>query len=405
MDKSRQLSNWAESFLEYTSILPSPEIFRRWTAYVTIAGALDRRVWTEIQGLEMYPNLFVVLTGPPAAGKSVAVSEAKRLWVGTKLFNVAPSGMTKAAFIDQMIEKTHSFVVDGHTRMCNTMLVPAPEFSHLMPDYDAKFTSVVNDAYDCNPTLEDRTRGGKQLIIVNRPCISILAGTTPQFLGNLFPDRAYGEGFVSRIIMIYSALRVKKKMFKKAKRDKVLGAKLLSDLILIGSPEMTGAFKWVTEAEDAVEYWNENLEEDAPRHPRLQNYNKRRIAHVVKLSMSMSVSRNNKLIVTMEDYSGAKKMMEEAEHLMPEIFKEMASSEDASELKEIHQYMFSYCRNKEVEMIPEHSLIHFMSERIPVNRIPYFIQIMIQTNSMKVEKPKASGPRFFRPLSGTVYDE
>ena len=236
MVKSRQLSNWAESFLEYTSILPSPEIFRRWTAYVTIAGALDRRVWTEIQGLEMYPNLFVILTGPPAAGKSVSVSEAKRLWVETKLFNVAPSGMTKAAFIDQMIHKTHSFVVDGHTRMCNTMLVPAPEFSHLMPDYDAKFTSVVNDAYDCNPTLEDRTRGGKQLIVVNRPCVSILAGTTPQFLGNLFPDRAYGEGFVSRIIMIYSSLRVKKKMFKKARRDKLLGAHLLNDLILIGSP-------------------------------------------------------------------------------------------------------------------------------------------------------------------------
>ena len=79
MTVPRRLGSWIESFLEYTEILPSPPLLRRWAAISYVAAALERKVWVRTMGSDLYPNLYTFLVGPPGVGKGVAIAAGERL--------------------------------------------------------------------------------------------------------------------------------------------------------------------------------------------------------------------------------------------------------------------------------------------------------------------------------------
>lgn len=400
-EKKRTLANWSDSFVDYTKGIQSPEIYRRWTSYAIIAGALERRVWTRIAGDYLFPNMMILLVGPPGVGKTQAIKHARSFWADAGDFNVAPSGMTKAAFIDQLVVKTRNFQYENKLIMMDSMLVGAPEFGTLVPDYDVRFLSVLNDAYDCLATLEDKTRGGGT-ISAQRPCLNLLSGTQPKYLGDKFPENAWGQGFTSRLIMVYAGDRVVISLFKSAKLDETLAEALLEDLKLVGA--LVGEFIWDPDAQEAVEEWNREIMEGAPTHPKLQDYNKRRIIHAIKLSMTIAIAGGRGLTVKLEDFELARDLLIEAEEVMPEIFKEMSTSQDATEINEIHEFMFNYCRRLKKDSIPQHTLVHFMVQRVPVSRITYFIDMMLTSNLMKVEGANKPGQNNFVPMRVSKYE-
>ncbi|KKK80253.1 hypothetical protein LCGC14_2825340, partial [marine sediment metagenome] len=395
---------WIEGFMEYTSGIPSPEIFRRWAACSTLAGALERRVWTLLTGSQLYPNLFILLVGAPATGKSKAIDEILDFWSAAGRFNLAPQGMTKAAFVDQLTFKIRQFSHNGATILYNPMLVGAAEFGTLLPSYDLPFLNVLNDVYDCRKQFEDMTRGGDKRITVDRPHLNLIAGTQPKYLSEILPESAYGMGFCSRIVMVYTGNRTIVKLFKKRTKDQVLFKNLLADLKTAAS--LVGEFSWTKEAQAAVEKWNEGYLDDAPTHPLLQNYNGRRIIHAIKLSMTFAAARGNDLVVTENDFNDAKDLMLQAESFMPEVFKEMTSKSDSVELDQIHQFAFHYCSTHNVEIVPESKIIHFVSQRVPVNKVGYFIEALVNTGMLKVyEVDLGIGNRRFTPMQVSVFDK
>lgn len=398
----RMLSDWAESFVEFTSVITSPEIFRRWAAYSTIAGALERRVWTSIAGQVLYPNTIVILVSPPGIGKSNAIKEVLYFWVKVGVFNLAPNGMTKAAFIDQMLGKVRSFNYKGFEFMTHPLLMGLTEFGTLFPQYDREFLNVLNQIYDCEETpYADRTRKGG-LVTVDRAHLSMIAGTQPSYLGDILPDTAYGMGFLSRTIMVYAGEKPATKLFgDEATRDEELDKKLQKDMKSIS--KLVGPFKWSDEAKEFLEEWNKDMNKDAPTHPRLRNYNPRRLIHTAKIAMSVAASRGNGMLGSLDDLQTAKALLMQAEQFMPEIFKEMIVSQDASEIEEIHRFMFSFCTAKDTGAVPEHELLQYIAQKVPVNKIDYFMKILQNSGMIKSEGLNLPGKREFRPMPKTIF--
>ena len=64
-----------EKWRGYLKDLESPNLFIDWGFYSMIATALQRRVWLYPDTFTLYPNLFTLLVGPPAAGKSRVISQ------------------------------------------------------------------------------------------------------------------------------------------------------------------------------------------------------------------------------------------------------------------------------------------------------------------------------------------
>lgn len=398
---TRELDAWVENWLRYTDPTPSPEIFRKWAAYSIISGAMERRTWIKMMGKTLHPNLFIILTAPPGVGKNAAADEAETILRRTGRLRIAPAGMTKAALIDEYAESEPStFEHDGHTFMTHPLQVLAPEFGIFMPDYDTRFISLICDVYDCRGQASDKTRQ-KGTIIIDRPHLNLLAGVTPKALGGILPEIAYGQGFMSRVILVYHGVRVVKSLFDNSELDKTLFKSLLNDLKSICN--LVGPFSLTKACEGIMEDWNRNMESDQPKHPRLQNYNTRRIIHATKLAMVMSVSEGNQMIIGSQHFESARDALLKAERLMPQVFQEMATSEDANEVTQIHQYVHAWCMDNGEKAIPEHILFQFMSQRVAVNKILFFLNTMISAGLLESSGLNIDGERKFIPVETSIY--
>ena len=74
-----------EKWRHYLKDMESPDLFIDWSFYSLISAALQRRVWLYPDSMSIYPNIFTLLVGPPAAGKSRVISQVTDIVKSEKL--------------------------------------------------------------------------------------------------------------------------------------------------------------------------------------------------------------------------------------------------------------------------------------------------------------------------------
>ncbi len=316
----RILDNWVDSFLKYMVALPSPEIYNRWTAYNILAGALERRVWTDISGRNLYPNMITILVGPPGTGKTTATEQARAFWTATRILNVAPRNVTRESFMKELGLLPKTFLNKEEYQVYNPLLVVLDELATLLPEYILEFLNVMNDLYDC-PEYFKYTIKENQLHC-QRPHLNLITTITPPGLvEDLLPEEAFGFGFIPRSVMVYSEYHTKLSISSPIGDRERLKIQLINDLMSIGN--VTGEFTWTSEAQEFINEWNKGgTQNDAPTHTKLQGYNTRRVIHCIKLAMVLSVSRSKSGEITLRDVEAAITALIEVENEMPKIFAE-----------------------------------------------------------------------------------
>lgn len=366
--------SWVDAFLEATSHLTSPQLFRKWGAISVISGALERKVWVKTKGSPLYPNLYVVLVAPPGVGKTEVTWRVRAMWDALEDVHVANSSVTKAALIDSLDAATRritDLTAVPPVYNFNTLLVAANELGVLLPSYESEFMNTLTDLYDCKGYSESR-RTKDIKIKIERPSLSILAACTPGYLKETLPPGAWDQGFLSRTILIYSGEQQLSSLFHEEEESM---EHLVEDLKAINA--LYGQFRFTSEAKTFIDKWYLGGQEPKPDHPRLLNYNTRRITHWLKLSMVASASRKRDLTIDIDDVQLALDWLVEAEFYMNDIFKAMGSGGDSQVIEEAFHFLYQmYMRDAKRQPILEHRLVLFLQERTPVHNIVRMIETM-----------------------------
>lgn len=365
--------DWIESWLEWTNGIPSPDIFRLWCGIACIAGALERRVWVETGGGRIYPNLYTLLVGRPGVGKSQAITRVHEAWMEIKEFFVAADNMTKPGLIDNLAAAKRVILL-GPTNMVefHSLLVASSEFGVLVPAHDLEFLNTLNHIYD-NPKSYRETRrymGNKQIDIIN-PQLNILAGSQPTYLASLLPEEAWGMGFTSRLILIYSNQILQQELFDvfavtDEKKKPVIDG-------LVRCSKLLGAMEFDNEAKDAIIRWRNAGLPPVPEHSKLENYNSRRILHTFKLCMVSAASKGRSTIY-LADFQRAQDWLLQAESLMPDVFRDMVLRSDTQIIQELHMFVWQiYSREKKEVHVSR--LINFLSGRTPSEKVMRILEV------------------------------
>lgn len=373
-DNSRKLPCWIDGFIEYTDGLVTPKIFRLWSAIATVSGLLERRVYTFTAGAALFPNVYVMLVSPPGVGKTMVLNKVRDFWIAAKVIHVAPNNMTKAGLVDVLGESHNTHMLSATEILdYHGLQICASEFGVFCPSHDLEFLSVLSDIYDNPPMYREARRSmkGKQAEVSN-PQLTIVAGTQPDYLAQFLPEAAWGQGFMTRVIMIYSDEAIDVELFGDTHIDETVKDKLKDDLKHILNCK--GYIGWSDGAKRTMEEWYTGRKSAAPEHFKLKNYNTRRHMQVLKLSIISSVSRNSSLVIEAEDVVRAIGWLIESEQYMPEVFKAMKGTSDHNILQELKMFVASeYVRTGGKE-IPESMLISFLHQRTPVGNIPRMIE-------------------------------
>lgn len=365
----RKLSSWIESFIEQTASLHSPEIFRKWTAISTIAATLEQKVWVKTGMRPMYPNMFIFLVAHPGVGKTRTMREGTHYVRDLPEFHLAPISMTFASLVDSLVKSKRVLIRPGDDAIeYNSMYIAADELGAFIHKYDNEMIDGLSAFYDPDPYSQTR-RTSDIRIKIQSPQLNILCGTTPQNLTQLLPEKAWGQGFTSRLIMVFSDERIIGDDFENNIQS--YSADLEHDLGIING--IIGEFEVTADYRDLVNKWRQLGESPVPNHPKLIHYVTRRRAHLYKLSMVAAIDRSNALILTRDDFNTAMGWLLEAEDTMVEIFKAGATNADAQAMDEILHLIKINDRGFGVS---EQKIVKFARDRLPLHSISRVIEIM-----------------------------
>lgn len=352
---------------------------------------LEQKVWVKT-ARPLYPNMYVFLVGHPGVGKTRTMREGTSYLRDLPEFHLAPISMTFASLVDSLVKAKRVIIHPPNDPLeYNSMYIAADELGTFVHKYDNEMIDGLSAFYDPDPYQQVR-RTSDVNIKIKSPQLNILCGTTPQNLTDFMPEKAWGQGFTSRLMMVFSDERIIGDDF--APTESSYSGDLEHDIEIING--IIGEFQ-VTEAyRTAVNNWRQLGEPPVPNHPKLIHYVTRRRAHLYKLSMVSAIDRSNSLILTKDDFNRALGWMIEAEDTMIEIFKAGATNADAQAMEEIIHFIKINDRGMGVS---EQKITRFASDRIPLHSILRVIEIMERSGQIHLRgRDKVTKLRFYSIL-------
>lgn len=305
-------------------------------------------------------------------------------------FHIAPISLTFAALVDHLNRAVRSVIVPGITEphVFNSTYLCVEELGAFLHKYDNEMIKGLAHFYDPDPYIHER-RGNEIRIKIESPQVNMLAATTPQDLLKLMPEVAWGQGFTSRIVMVFSDERIIGDDFEPLAHEQTKA--LEHDLGIIN--HLYGQFLVTQEFVECIRNWRQLGEPPIPDHPKLIHYITRRRVHLYKLSMVSSIDRGNALALTKEDFNRAMNWLVEAETLMPDIFKAGAANVDGQAIDEIHHLIMAADKGSGVS---EQRITRFAKDYVPIHSIMRIIDIMEGSGQIICRgRDKLTGMRYF----------
>jgi energy-coupling factor transporter ATP-binding protein EcfA2 len=332
------------AYFSYVGETEAPAIFHRWAAIAGIGAYLGRNYSFNHGHFHIQPNIYSMLIGTAGSRKSTAIKLMKQLLVRAGYDTIAADKTTKEKFLldlsgedtGEELESSIDQNLFGGTvneSAPKEIFVMADEFNDFFGNGNIEFISLLGTLWDYNGVYRNRIKNGKSVSICD-PTISILGGNTPTGFSLAFPPEILGQGFFSRILLIYGEPTGKKITFPVRPPDeytveiirrlqeikcKVFGAATLSS----GASKLLDKIYKTWGGVDDV---------------RFESYSNRRFTHLLKLCLIHTAAR---CAVKIEetDVIYANTVLSYTESLMPKALGEFGKARNSDVSHKIIQLL------------------------------------------------------------------
>jgi len=200
---------WLGDYLKFTSGLEICPRFRFFSACCVMGAIVNNHVWIQRGDEGLLPKLFanpwVLLLAPPGRGhKTATINMAcNALEQATPNARILADKLTPETLVKNLSAPQTSGERIRIGPRDATGLIKAPEVSVFFgkQQYNVGMVSLITDLYDYRETWRGETIGRGKEILKNN-CISILGGSTPQWLQHMLPADAFTGGFMSRFVLV-----------------------------------------------------------------------------------------------------------------------------------------------------------------------------------------------------------
>ena len=316
---NRILPDWLDAYLEYTNNTEPRESYRAWAGASAIAAALQRKCYLQLGMLRFFPNLYIVLVGPPAARKGTAIETAEAL---LDMIGIRPAADESSrqklvsALLDMGAMHTDNA---GMTYIHSSMTIIASELTVFIGYQNIDFLTVLCKWYDCESHFVYDTYSHEKQEVSN-VWVNLLGATTPMLIQTSLPPGAIGSGFASRTIFVYEddmAGVVIEPALSPAQEE--IGEALRKDLGQINT--LCGRFNYSRDFIKVYGAWRIKASKSTTRiDPRLDYYMQRRHVHLLKLCMIYSASTSDDMKIGVQEFERARNLLEAAEAKMAYTF-------------------------------------------------------------------------------------
>lgn len=394
---ARRLLNFIDSFCEFALTYSTTRNYAKAGAMWMVGTAVTRQVAMKARANLTYPNMFFQLIGGPGTGKSQLINAVRRVLIPATKMSLIPASITRAGLEDYMQENLQSRKSpDGSPLFSNECIGLSEEMQGILPEHDISHLTLYNLLYDC-PTIHKAVTRTNGEVKLESPYCSILTGAQPAFLATMLPEQAWGMGFMSRSILVFSAAAPRRSAFEFREVDMKLLADLIHDMGQIH--KLVGYMEWSKGAKDMYdEWWVRHGGIPIPSAKRLaMGYNSRRELHFFKLAMIHSLARSDSLVVELEDAAAAVETLLHFESQMSHIFTEMSQTGSMIAIQDVlDSVKVKAAEDKDMD---EADLINILMQRFPSTQVHATIENLLNSNAIQISKNTVVNARGFRKFT------
>jgi|GEM_PF-3028471 energy-coupling factor transporter ATP-binding protein EcfA2 len=393
-----------ESFIDCVSPHTDiPDTFIIWSALSLVGAALKNNVYFQIGTYTLYPNMFIVLVGPPGVGKGASMNILEQMITDTKpnqVVNTLSDRITAERIIERISDgwstapqlKNMQLVLGKNDHNC---LLFSSEIRVLLGASDWML-EFLEEAWS-KTTYEYQTKN-KGNVAIDNMCCSLLAASVPDFLRNVNREAhmVITGGFSSRCLFIYAENPSKDLPFpeplKKNLKSKALYDNLVLDLQEIGT--LRGEFVIDTGARLRFEAFLRlnraaSSKDDSEA---VANFRARIKAHILKLAMIFSVSRDNSLHISDMDMVNAIAEIQKILVSLTKLFRGAGEGMDAAVTARVQDFIEKYGRVSKKEIFK--ALHRHLNSPEALDRILYVLEAIgyctvVNSNKMTFYQPVA----------------
>lgn len=346
--------NLFDIYFEYVKDTEPPIIYHRWALITAVGALLGRQFYFPFGDTKLYPNMYVMLIGNPGTRKSSAIKAAARVLRSAGYETFAAEKTTKEKFLLDLEGAEDSFdprlrgsangngrsnpnrdvlatldLDDGseeHDGIPREVFVTADEFNEFVGPGNLDFLSMLGALWDWDSettTYKHRFKNSKSISIY-QPTISILGGNTHAGFQAAFPEAALGQGFLSRLILVYGEPSGRKITFPQKPDDRI-AVELMEKLNVIRE-KIKGEASRTQQASTALDTiyrtWSD-LEDS-----RFKSYSTRRFTHLLKLCLICCAMRFS-VRIDIQDVLLANSVLHFTENAMPKALGEYGRSRNS----------------------------------------------------------------------------
>ncbi len=333
--------DFISNYLEYCGVTECPVFYHRWCCISMIAAYLGRQYNTNIGRAIVNPNHYCMLIGDPASRKSTAIKTSKSIIKLAGYDKISAEKTSKEKFLLDLGESNKSAdVLDTNlwgdsAQGIAEMYIACDEFNDFIGDGNFEFISLLGNFWDYEGTFENRIKSGK-CAYINEPTINILGGNTPVSFARAFPPTILGQGFFSRLLLIYGEPTGRRITWPK-ESDAGETNEIVTRLQQIKIASIGKALKGDS-ASNLIDkiYQSWNYMDDV----RFKAYSGRRLTHLLKLCLITSAARMSNEI-SEHDVLYANTILTHTEFLMPKALGEFGKSRNSDTTHKVMQILDS----------------------------------------------------------------
>lgn len=335
-------NEFIKTHLQYTANTESPMLMHIWSAVSAASACMARHCWLDFKIGKIFPNTFVLLVGPPGTRKSQAINYSRKLLVNNTSVRFAPDDtggqrqglitamegdtesddeadalLNSADAIDKAVEMMGDKPINLTPEDKHTMFICASEFGSFMGENSKDMVRFLIKMWD-GEDYKYKLKTSRETLV--NPLLTMIGGTTTTDISEILPPAAIGQGFMSRMILVFSA--EKESRIARPSLDKSC-IQPLKDLYSYLSYEIQGEIK---ESPEAAKLLDEFYMEDVCiNDSRFMYYTERRHTHLIKLSMILAAT-DKRMIIIPDDVEQANLILAHTEETMPDALGEYGLS-------------------------------------------------------------------------------
>jgi hypothetical protein len=317
---SLSLTNLQKAHL-YFKEFESPEIFITWDVLYAVSSCLGRKIWCQGDN-PIFPNIFVVIVGPPSVGKSQPAKQLFTLLSGmskqdTKgnvhdLVNITPSCITLEKLYD-FLEKCGDAVrlkpdAPPYFHSSASFLL-ADEMGLLFKKSDKTKDTILflNTGYDNTDKFRYETKT-KGINVVTNLCVNFFGCCTDRWISDNLSSNVIDEGFASRCFFVYGdEKRHYTTFYKFDDEQKTAWSDLKEHFKKIA--DLVGEVHLSPEAHDYLHEWYQKTEAGRKfrvnNDSKLDHYYGRKKLHAIKVATLYHYLEKTDNVITLDELKWA----------------------------------------------------------------------------------------------------